>query len=185
MERLSALTVERLTDLSARLFSTTPTVAAVGPIGTLAPYEAIRDSLARRPRHVRANSRSDAPNAAMFALPFFRRDMPALKGERVSLRMPVARDYREWAALRGESRAFLEPWEPRWAPDELDRAAWRQRLSRYREDFAQGTAVAFFIFETSSGQACSAASRSATSATASRNRRISATGSASATPAKG
>ena len=45
MERLSALTVERLTDLSARLFSTTPTIAAVGPVGTLAPYEAIRDAL--------------------------------------------------------------------------------------------------------------------------------------------
>ena len=45
MERLSALTIERLSDLSSRLFSTTPTVAAVGPVGTLAPYEAIRDSL--------------------------------------------------------------------------------------------------------------------------------------------
>jgi predicted Zn-dependent peptidase len=45
MERLGALTVERLTDLSARLFSTTPTIAAVGPVGSLAPYEAIRDAL--------------------------------------------------------------------------------------------------------------------------------------------
>ncbi|MEP9385729.1 pitrilysin family protein [Mesorhizobium sp. KR9-304] len=45
MERLSALTVERLRDLSSRLFSTTPTIAAVGPIGKLAPYEAIRDAL--------------------------------------------------------------------------------------------------------------------------------------------
>jgi len=45
MERLSALTVERLTDLSSRLFSTKPTIAAVGPVGTLAPYEAIRDAL--------------------------------------------------------------------------------------------------------------------------------------------
>ena len=45
MERLSALTVERLRDLSSRLFSTTPTIAAVGPIGALAPYEAIRDAL--------------------------------------------------------------------------------------------------------------------------------------------
>ncbi|MCX7304219.1 MAG: pitrilysin family protein [Hyphomicrobiales bacterium] len=45
MERLSALTIERLRDLSARLFSTTPTIAAVGPIGKLAPYEAIRDAL--------------------------------------------------------------------------------------------------------------------------------------------
>lgn len=45
VERLSALTVERLTDLSARLFSSKPTVTAVGPVGTLAPYEAIRDAL--------------------------------------------------------------------------------------------------------------------------------------------
>ena len=45
MSRLSALTVERLTDLSGRLFSTTPTITGVGPIGTLAPYDAIRDSL--------------------------------------------------------------------------------------------------------------------------------------------
>jgi len=45
MERLSLLTVDRLTDLSSRLFSTRPTVTAVGPVGTLAPYETIRDSL--------------------------------------------------------------------------------------------------------------------------------------------
>ena len=45
MERLSALTVERLRDLSSRLFSTTPTIAAVGPIAKLATYEAIRDTL--------------------------------------------------------------------------------------------------------------------------------------------
>jgi len=47
MERLSALTVDRLTDLSARLFSTKPTLTAVGPVGTLAPYEAVLDALPR------------------------------------------------------------------------------------------------------------------------------------------
>jgi [ribosomal protein S5]-alanine N-acetyltransferase len=88
----------------------------------------------------------------MFALPFFRRDLPALKGDRVTLRVPLTNDYREWSVLRGESRAFLEPWEPRWNPDELDRTAWRHRLSRYREDYAQGTAIAFFTFEKSNGK---------------------------------
>ncbi len=87
----------------------------------------------------------------MFALPFFRRDFPALKGPRVMLRAPVSSDYREWARLRGESRAFLEPWEPRWASDELDRSAWRYRLRRYRDDFARGAALAFFIFDVNSG----------------------------------
>ncbi|TIR87742.1 MAG: 30S ribosomal protein S5 alanine N-acetyltransferase, partial [Mesorhizobium sp.] len=32
----------------------------------------------------------------MFALPFFRRDLPALKGEKVTLRVPLTNDYREW-----------------------------------------------------------------------------------------
>jgi predicted Zn-dependent peptidase len=45
VERLAALTIDRLTDLSARMFATRPTIAAVGPIGSLAAYEAIRDAL--------------------------------------------------------------------------------------------------------------------------------------------
>jgi ribosomal-protein-alanine N-acetyltransferase len=88
----------------------------------------------------------------MIALPFFRRDQTMLKGERVLLRMPAAGDYREWATLRAESRRFLEPWEPRWAPDELDWPAWRQRLNRYRDDLNQGTGAAFFIFDTSANR---------------------------------
>ncbi|MDI6026633.1 pitrilysin family protein [Corticibacterium sp. UT-5YL-CI-8] len=45
MERLGALTIERLTDLSARLFSGKPTLTAIGPVSTLAPYEAVLDLL--------------------------------------------------------------------------------------------------------------------------------------------
>jgi len=88
----------------------------------------------------------------MLSLPFFRRSLPALEGARIVMRMPVQGDYREWAILRGESRGFLEPWEPRWAPDELGHAAWRQRLGRYREDYDRGSAIAFFIYEKASGQ---------------------------------
>jgi len=45
MERLGALTVDRLTDLSSRLFSTKPTITAVGPVGGLPTYEEICASL--------------------------------------------------------------------------------------------------------------------------------------------
>lgn len=83
----------------------------------------------------------------MFALPFFRRDLPVLTGERIRMRTPNAGDYQQWADLRRESRAFLEPWEPRWTEDELERSSWRQRLNRYREDIAQGSALAFLIFD--------------------------------------
>lgn len=88
----------------------------------------------------------------MFQTPFFRRDLPALEGSRVHLRMPHSRDYVEWAALREESRAFLEPWEPQWAPDELSRRAFRQRLVRYYGEYSQGTGVSFFIFEKAAGR---------------------------------
>jgi ribosomal-protein-alanine N-acetyltransferase len=87
----------------------------------------------------------------MFALPFLRRDFPALRGDRVILRLPVSQDFKEWASLRGESRSFLEPWEPSWASDELEKSAWRYRLKRYRDDYARGLAIPFFIFENSSG----------------------------------
>lgn len=51
MSRLSSLTVDRLTDLSSRLFSTRPTVAAIGPIRKLAPYERIAGALPGGPGH--------------------------------------------------------------------------------------------------------------------------------------
>lgn len=55
MDRLGALTVDRLTDLSARLFISKPTITALGPVGSLAPFESIRDMLAaprRTPRRL-------------------------------------------------------------------------------------------------------------------------------------
>ena len=88
----------------------------------------------------------------MMRLPFFRGDTPRLTGEKVLLRPPRASDYREWAALRLASREFLEPWEPRWAADELERSGWRQRMGRYRMEQMAGSALAFFIFHRKDGQ---------------------------------
>jgi predicted Zn-dependent peptidase len=44
-DRLAALTVDRLTDLSARLFSSQPTVTAIGPVDTLAGFDEIAGAL--------------------------------------------------------------------------------------------------------------------------------------------
>lgn len=88
----------------------------------------------------------------MFSLPFIRRETPELEGAKVRLRMPRAADYREWAELRAISRVFLEPWEPRWMPDEFERSAWRMRINHYRRDYAQGMAMAFFMFERGHGR---------------------------------
>ena len=46
VERLSAITTERLRDLAERLFATKPTVAAIGPVGALPAFENILESLA-------------------------------------------------------------------------------------------------------------------------------------------
>lgn len=46
LDRLSKVTTERLTDLAGRLFcDAKPTLTAIGPIGSLAPFEAIGDAL--------------------------------------------------------------------------------------------------------------------------------------------
>ncbi len=47
MDRLSNITLERLVDLSQRLFSTKPTVAAVGPLGNLPSFQEIHSNLAQ------------------------------------------------------------------------------------------------------------------------------------------
>ncbi|MCB1467689.1 MAG: GNAT family N-acetyltransferase [Rhizobiaceae bacterium] len=88
----------------------------------------------------------------MLVLPFARREGPVLIGRSITLRIPSRNDYPQWANLRAQSRAFLEPWEPRWTKDELDRVTWRHRIQRYREDFLEGTALPLFVYENSSGK---------------------------------
>jgi [ribosomal protein S5]-alanine N-acetyltransferase len=78
-------------------------------------------------------------------LTFFQKTDPPLTGRRVRLRAPKSSDYAEWSNLRRESRAFLEPWEPSWARDELERSAFRERLSRYARERLDGSGHVYFI----------------------------------------
>ncbi len=68
-----------------------------------------------------------------------------LERNRVYLRFPVQRDWRNWAALRAESRDFLAPWEPTWAYDALTRGAFRRRLRMYKAEMRQGVTYSFLI----------------------------------------
>ena len=68
-----------------------------------------------------------------------------LEGAKVYLRPPQASDWRAWAELRSASRAFLEPWEPRWAEGALTRAAFRRRLRRQAREARDDTGYSFFI----------------------------------------
>ena len=68
-----------------------------------------------------------------------------LEQGRVILRPPRAADWPDWAAVRRESREFLERWEPSWSGDVLSRPAFRRRLHGYRGEWQRGTGYAFLI----------------------------------------
>jgi ribosomal-protein-alanine N-acetyltransferase len=74
-------------------------------------------------------------------------ETPTIEGRGVSLRLPRQGDFEEWAALRGGSRAFLEPWEPLWPEDDLTRPSFRRRLQRYARDQQADTAYSFLVFD--------------------------------------
>jgi [ribosomal protein S5]-alanine N-acetyltransferase len=80
------------------------------------------------------------------AFPYFQKPEPPLTGGRILMRAPKSNDFAAWSALHRESRAFLEPWEPSWARDELEPSAFRERLSRYARERKDGSGHVFFIF---------------------------------------
>lgn len=82
---------------------------------------------------------------ALFRVIMGRRESP-IKGEGVYARFAEMRDFEEWAALRGTSRAFLTPWEPTWPADDLTRNSFRYRLRRHAEEASRDEAYTFLIF---------------------------------------
>lgn len=68
------------------------------------------------------------------------------------LRPALPRDWRDWAALRAESRAFLKPWEPTWPADALSRAAFDRRLRRQAREWRADEAYNFLAFDHGSGE---------------------------------
>jgi ribosomal-protein-alanine N-acetyltransferase len=71
---------------------------------------------------------------------------PVVRGAGVVLRPPRAADHEPWAALRRESKTYLQPWEPKWPEDDLTRAAFKRRLAIYAREMEVGNAWPFFIF---------------------------------------
>ncbi|MEZ5833228.1 MAG: GNAT family protein [Dongiaceae bacterium] len=72
---------------------------------------------------------------------------PELADATVHLRPPRFSDYRPWQALREQSRAFLEPWEPVWESDMLTRAAYRKRVRLTVRDWRDDRGYGFHIFK--------------------------------------
>ncbi len=66
---------------------------------------------------------------------------------RFRLRMPVQADFTSWSALRAQSRAFLQPWEPLWPADDLTDAGFRRRIARYRLEVRDDLAYPYLLVE--------------------------------------
>jgi ribosomal-protein-alanine N-acetyltransferase len=75
-----------------------------------------------------------------------RRRKLRLETERLTLRLPVHGDFRNWLALRMESRDFLEPWEPSWTEEHLSRKSFANRVYWSARASAGGTALPLFLF---------------------------------------
>ncbi len=68
-----------------------------------------------------------------------------IETQRLTLRPPRHSDYRAWADLRRESRAFLEPWEPAWDASHLGRRGFVNRVHWARRSITQGSALPLFL----------------------------------------
>ena len=84
-------------------------------------------------------------------LPGLRRKI-RIETERMTLRLPVHGDYRQWAELRAASADFLAPWEPVWAHDHLTRKAFTNRVYWATRAEAQGTALPVLMIRRSDQQ---------------------------------
>jgi ribosomal-protein-alanine N-acetyltransferase len=83
---------------------------------------------------------------ALFRLGLTTDNAHLIHGDGVYLRPPEMRDFEAWAGLRERSRAFLTPWEPSWAGDDLTRASFRRRLRRNAQEIDNDEAYPFLIF---------------------------------------
>lgn len=88
----------------------------------------------------------------MFAFLAGRHPLLELSAQRIRLVPLQYRHFEEWAKLRQQSRAFLEPWEPVWAEDETSRPAFRDRCRRAKLDADSGIAHVYLIFSFETGR---------------------------------
>ena len=70
-----------------------------------------------------------------------------LDTERLILRPPAHTDFRDWANLRLQSREFLTPWEPTWAPDHLSRKSFANRVYWAQRCINTETELPMFMIE--------------------------------------
>ncbi|WP_417248193.1 GNAT family N-acetyltransferase [Celeribacter sp.] len=74
-----------------------------------------------------------------------RRPKVRIETERMTLRLPQHGDHRSWASLRHDSRAFLQPWEPKWSVDHLSRKGFSNRVYWAERSYKSDSGLPLFL----------------------------------------
>ena len=75
-----------------------------------------------------------------------KKESMVLYGNKVFLRAPEFRDWREWSELRKFNMEYLKPWEPAWSPYELERGYFVKRVKFFDKLSNRDKGYSFLIF---------------------------------------
>ena len=74
-----------------------------------------------------------------------------ITGQKVLLRPPQYSDWRSWADERKKNELYLQPWEPLWSINELERSSFVKRVRMFERLSHNDQAYSFLIFKSDSG----------------------------------
>ena len=74
-----------------------------------------------------------------------------ITGQKVLLRPPQYSDWRSWADERKKNELYLQPWEPLWSINELERSSFVKRVRMFERLSHNDQAYSFLIFKSNSG----------------------------------
>ena len=70
-----------------------------------------------------------------------------IAGQKVILRPPQYNDWRTWADERKKNELYLQPWEPLWSINELERSSFVKRVRMFERLSHNDQAYSFLIFK--------------------------------------
>ena len=68
-------------------------------------------------------------------------------GQKVTLRPPQYSDWKAWADERKKNKLYLQPWEPLWSINELERSSFVKRVRMFERLSHNDQAYSFLIYK--------------------------------------
>ena len=70
-----------------------------------------------------------------------------ITGQKVILRPPQYSDWKAWADERKKNKLYLQPWEPLWSINELERSSFVKRVRMFERLSHNDQAYSFLIYK--------------------------------------